>query len=1057
MNKENFIAGTDVDRDAVNYAKQIYEKMRPDGNFHFYNLGLTEAVMEGCDVALLNPPFNIYIEKNFKIPFNGALWGKNGPYTAIWSHVAATANAVQTGARLIVLILPENAFKNERDLVIGKLLEPYSRIFYAKVTDTSIFEKEGAKTKFLITVYLNNSLIDSYCPDETRKQLEKYKEKFTEPIILNSIDSEKLGQVFKQYSPTLRKIPILIKKRNEYYNCNSDVTIKNLVNESLIPPFAKEKLMPLNTTGNQFKFAVSPDASRFVIKPNSIYALLPFFAFIHRLPIFTYNDRSYYVKKTAYPFIARFGEMVRNKRHFDNLLTAAEKELDCKTTPEFEKVLKKRKNEYARENKYFEKWTETDGTINVKRIRDFTIPMLPMEFNIQVEKRWKGETYNKTYLTIMNEKIFHKPVWINTEVTEPTHVSFTADLHLKAYKIDEDGTIIFNMMFSKIHPEEIKKFFYFNERSQALTIDVQTEYNEDRGIDSSTVQAILNTLHPQKKGKQWVLNDENSLIKAFPKLYNHIEKEIEKTGIPLWEFQRRDIIRALMKPNAVIGAEMGLGKTRMFLTIAAVLKNRGVQKVLIVTEAKLVSGYVKEAKKINYKYKIKIIRKAKDIPKSFSDTVCVIPYSILWRENNNIKFTKIFKRVNTLLIDEMQNLKSPNTNQTRAVRKIKAKRKILASGTPIKNYPYNFFSPMNVAFGGRTNINLYSYHSFVFRDGYLLSGRKQFITDFVIIREYSPRFEQTVNSGKKKKQYPGIRDLVRFEDLVRKMIIRRVKREPEVQKEIAFPTPQFYHIDVTPDKKHRDFYRILLERFRDWMLEHINVEGADSERKLSSLEILTQLMTLQFASTLPQRFTDDSVDEFIWKGPKLTVKQKKIIEVAGRHYNNGDKVIVFSERPELCEYLHKMTIGYTNFVFTGQIPNKKREEILDEFKKVEGGAILYATIRTGGTGLNIPEANVVIIADPSWVPSDTEQGYSRILRPEQTKQPIVYFIRNKGMIDQYMRQLEMYKRSAISEGLDGQQDRMQISEYISYKDFAMQMLSDTGLFVIKHSNELAEV
>jgi Cft2 family RNA processing exonuclease len=83
---------------------------------------------------------------------------------------------------------------------------------------------------------------------------------------------------------------------------------------------------------------------------------------------------------------------------------------------------------------------------------------------------------------------------------------------------------------------------------------------------------------------------------------------------------------------------------------------------------------------------------------------------------------------------------------------------------------------------------------------------------------------------------------------------------------------------------------------------------------------------------------------------------------------------------------------------------KNRNVVLNDFKN-NGTNVLLATTTCGETGLNIQQANVVIIADTSWTPSKQIQAYSRILRPQQTRKPRIYLLRAKGTIDEYMQQL----------------------------------------------------
>ena len=107
--------------------------------------------------------------------------------------------------------------------------------------------------------------------------------------------------------------------------------------------------------------------------------------------------------------------------------------------------------------------------------------------------------------------------------------------------------------------------------------------------------------------------------------------------------------------------------------------------------------------------------------------------------------------------------------------------------------------------------------------------------------------------------------------------------------------------------------------------------------------------------------------------------------------------------------------------------------------------MLLATTSCGEVGLNIPEANVVVLADTSWTPSKQIQAYSRILRPQQKKIPKIFLLRAKGTIDEYMAQLMQSKSEAIDEGIDYQEAAaFDPGKWLSYKDFTLKMLREEG-------------
>ena len=78
----------------------------------------------------------------------------------------------------------------------------------------------------------------------------------------------------------------------------------------------------------------------------------------------------------------------------------------------------------------------------------------------------------------------------------------------------------------------------------------------------------------------------------------------------------------------------------------------------------------------------------------------------------------------------------------------------------------------------------------------------------------------------------------------------------------------------------------------------------------------------------------------------------------------------------------------------------RRQEIIDEFDKAPAGAALVAQIQSGGTGLNIQSASVVILCEPQLKPSIENQAISRAYRMGQARSVLVYRLLCDDTIDE---------------------------------------------------------
>jgi len=134
----------------------------------------------------------------------------------------------------------------------------------------------------------------------------------------------------------------------------------------------------------------------------------------------------------------------------------------------------------------------------------------------------------------------------------------------------------------------------------------------------------------------------------------------------------------------------GLGKTRGITALAFLY---GTKHNLIIVEPKLKGEFIKEFRELNIK-DYQIIESEKDLKqlKKFN----LIAYNKLWKplnEHTKKTFAKAMRRrFQFIAVDEAHKIKAKDSEQAKAVRMLKARYKLLSTGTPIANYPRNIFS-----------------------------------------------------------------------------------------------------------------------------------------------------------------------------------------------------------------------------------------------------------------------------------------------------------------------------------------------------------------------------
>ena len=129
-------------------------------------------------------------------------------------------------------------------------------------------------------------------------------------------------------------------------------------------------------------------------------------------------------------------------------------------------------------------------------------------------------------------------------------------------------------------------------------------------------------------------------------------------------------------------------------------------------------------------------------------------------------------------------------------------------------------------------------------------------------------------------------------------------------------------------------------------------------------------------------------------------KAKRLKEIVEEAKEDDRKVIVFSffldTIKAVCELMGYACMNPIN----GSVSPERRQEIIDEFDKAPAGTVLPAQIQSGGTGLNIQSASVVVICEPQYKPSIENQAISRAYRMGQARNVLVYRLLCENTIDE---------------------------------------------------------
>lgn len=140
-------------------------------------------------------------------------------------------------------------------------------------------------------------------------------------------------------------------------------------------------------------------------------------------------------------------------------------------------------------------------------------------------------------------------------------------------------------------------------------------------------------------------------------------------------------------------------------------------------------------------------------------------------------------------------------------------------------------------------------------------------------------------------------------------------------------------------------------------------------------------------------------------------KARRLLEIVEDAREQERKVLIFSFFLDTVAKIAALLGASCMEPITGSVSPARRQEIIDEFDKAPAGSALVAQIQSGGTGLNIQSASVVIMCEPQLKPSIENQAISRAYRMGQARSVLVYRLLCDDTVDERIMDILAQKQS----------------------------------------------
>lgn len=134
--------------------------------------------------------------------------------------------------------------------------------------------------------------------------------------------------------------------------------------------------------------------------------------------------------------------------------------------------------------------------------------------------------------------------------------------------------------------------------------------------------------------------------------------------------------------------------------------------------------------------------------------------------------------------------------------------------------------------------------------------------------------------------------------------------------------------------------------------------------------------------------------------PATSAKLKRLRELVDDAQANGRKVVIFSYFRDVLGTVKEALPGPAHGPIWGDLSATRRQQVVDEFSAARGHAVLLSQIQTGGVGLNLQAASVVILCEPQVKPSIETQAVARAHRMGQVRTVQVYRLLAADSVDE---------------------------------------------------------
>lgn len=550
-----------------------------------------------------------------------------------------------------------------------------------------------------------------------------------------------------------------------------------------------------------------------------------------------------------------------------------------------------------------------------------------------------------------------------------------------------NGLLTLDMDTGEFPPEELEALYhsFLKKKKYHKLKDGRLLFMEDSGYEKLAELSHMLQLSPKelKQSKvtlpayrglylDTVLEKSEQIDFRRNKEFRHMMKDFK--SVEDSDFQVEETLQASLRPYQVLGFqwlktleqygfggiladEMGLGKTvQMISFFLSVPRSRCGSANLIVCPASLILNWKEEVTRFAPSLKLLTIMGTASLraeqmhsEEAQEADIWLTSYDLIKRDREHYQEKEFY----CCVLDEAQHIKNQSTLISKTMKSIQCQQRFVLTGTPIENRLSELWNLFDFLMPGY----LFSHNAFV-----------------------SKLEKPIVQSGEAvaSKQ---------LSLLVQPFIMRRLKKD--VLKEL--PDKMEYVRKINLSEEERKVYAAAT-------LE-VKAKALEGQSKLQILALLTRLRQICCDPHL-------SFENYTGESSKLDA----CIELCETMVENGHKILLFSQFTSMLDRIRQRLneVKLSHLTIEGATSKEKRAKYVKDFQNGQADVFLIS-LKAGGTGLNLTNADIVIHYDPWWNQAAQNQATDRAHRMGQKQQVQVYKLIAQGTIEEKILELQEKK------------------------------------------------